>query len=155
MSRIFIDSNIPMYAAGSAHPLKNPSAEILSHVADRPDVFFTSAEVLQEILHRYLSLGRFEEGGRLLSRTATLLRGRVEPIYGEDVESAADMADKYAPELSARDLLHAAVMLRVGAERIVSADSDFDVLSAEGIIRLDPADVESWSGELPSGGTDL
>lgn len=148
MSRIFIDANIPMYAAGSAHPLKNPSREIISSIADYPEAYFTSAEVLQEILHRHLSLGRLEEGGRLLTRTATLLRGHVEPIYGEDVEKAASFAEKYAPLLAARDLLHAAVMFRVGAERIASADGDFDHLAPEGIVRLDPMEFPEWRGDL-------
>lgn len=148
MYRIFIDANIPMYAAGSAHPLKNPSREIISSIADHPEAYFTSAEVLQEILHRYISLGRLEEGGRLLTRTATLLRGRVEPIYGEDVEKAASLAGKYAPPLAARDLLHAAVMLRVGAGKIASADGDFDHLAPEGILRLDPMGFSEWREDL-------
>lgn len=152
-SRIFIDSNIPMYAAGREHPLKNPSVEILSRIADHPGLFFTSAEVLQEILHRYLSLGRLEDGRGILTRFAKLMRGRIEPIHGEDVERAMSMAEKYSPGLSARDLLHAAVMLRTGAERIVSYDTDFDLISTEGIIRLDPSVVENWGAELSSGDT--
>ncbi len=153
--RIFVDSNIPMYAAGRDHRLKKPSLEVLSRIADHPDLFLTSAEVLQEILHRYLSLGRLEDGRRILTRFAKLMSGRVESVRGGDVERAACLADNYSPELSARDLLHAAVMLRVGAEKIVSADGDFDRLASEGIIRLDPADVGSWGSELSSGGGGL
>ncbi|MBA2375179.1 MAG: type II toxin-antitoxin system VapC family toxin [Actinomycetota bacterium] len=140
-----------MYAAGRDHPLKNPSVEILSRITDHPALFFTSAEVLQEIFHRYLSLGRLEDGRGILTRFAKLMRGRIEPIHGEDVERAASLAENYAPALSARDLLHAVVMLRTGAERIASADGDFDIMSAEGIVRLDPMDVEEWGGEISSG----
>lgn len=151
MSRIFIDSNIPMYSAGRDHPLKNPSLEVLSRALRHPDHFFTSAEVLQEILHRYLSLGRLEDGRGILRRFAKLMGGRIEPIYGEDIERAASLAENYAPPLSARDLLDVAVVLRVGADRVVSADGDFDIVSTEGIVRLDPAGVEEWGGDLFSG----
>jgi predicted nucleic acid-binding protein len=48
--------------------------------------------------------------------------------------------------LSARDLLHAAVMQRVGTERIVSADRRFDVIAW--LQRLDPATVATWSAQM-------
>lgn len=58
------------------------------------------------------------------------------------------LAHEHFPELSARDLLHAAVMLRVSSERIVTADKSFDVLAEEGMQRLDPAGVEDWKESL-------
>ncbi len=112
--------------------------------AARPEPFFTDAEVLQELLQHYLALRTWPRGKRAVTDFAELMRGRIEPIYGEDVESAASLAEKYAPLLAARDLLHAAVMLRVGAERIVSADVDFDHLAPEGILRLDPMGFSEW-----------
>lgn len=152
MSRIFIDANIPMYVAGRDHPLKETSTRILKLAAARPESFFTDAEVLQELLHRYLALRRtWPSGRRATIDFAELMRGRIEPIYGEDVERAASLAEKYAPPLAARDLLHAAVMLRVGTEKIATADTDFDHLAPEGIVRLDPMDVEEWGGEISSG----
>ena len=48
--------------------------------------------------------------------------------------------------VSARDLVHTAVMQRLGVERIVSADTDFDRL--ERIDRLDPASIEEWQGSI-------
>jgi hypothetical protein len=59
-----------------------------------------------------------------------------------------------AARLAARDLLHAAVVLRVaegsaeGPGRIVSADGDFDELAESGLERHDPADVGSWRREV-------
>ena len=44
--------------------------------------------------------------------------------------------------LSSRDLLHLAVMHRLGVIRIVTADADFD--RAPGIIRVDPAYDSEW-----------
>ena len=53
---IFLDTNVPIYAAGRPHALKKPCAQILMLVAERPHAFLTDAEVLQELLHRYLAL---------------------------------------------------------------------------------------------------
>lgn len=142
---VFIGADVPMYAAGRDHALKEPSAAVLSHAAEHPDLFVTDAEVLQKILHRYLSLKRLEDGKKVLTRFATISRGRVEPVYGEDVERAMSMAERHSPAPSARDLLHVAVMLRAGVEKIVSADGDFDRLASEGIERLDPSDFPDWS----------
>lgn len=147
-ARIFIDANIPTYVAGRDHPLKEPSTQILKLAAASPGSFFTDAEVLQELLHRYLALRTWPSGRQAITDFAELMRGRVEPIYGGDVERAAGMAEKYSPPLLACDLLHAAVMLRVGAERIASADGDFDHLAPEGIIRLDPMEFSNWRDDL-------
>lgn len=51
---VFLDASIPIYAAGRAHPLKDPAVRLVAFVADHPDAFVTDVEVLQELLHRYL-----------------------------------------------------------------------------------------------------
>jgi hypothetical protein len=49
---ILIDSNIPMYLIGAAHPHKADAQRLLEKlIADR-ERLVTDAEVLQEILHR-------------------------------------------------------------------------------------------------------
>lgn len=144
---IFLDTSIPIYAAGRPHPLKVPCARVLELVAEAPDTFVTDAEVLQELLHRYLALRLWVPEGRTVFRHfVELVRERVEPVRGEDVETAASMADQ-GWSLSARDLLHLAVMRRLGVHQIVSADGDFD--RAPGAERLDPADVDVWRRQLP------
>ena len=144
MSPIFVDANIPIYAAGRAHALKEPCREIVTLVANRPGAFFTDAEVLQELLHRYLAVQRWLEGRSVFERFATIMHGRVEPVDASDIEQAASLADRNLG-LSARDLLHAAVMARVGADRIISADQGFDRLP--GLTRLDPADFSAWRAQ--------
>ena len=147
---IFLDANIPIYAAGRPHPLKQPCANVLALVADHPEAFVTDAEVLQELLHRYLALRMWHPHGReTFEAFADLMRERVEPAYASDVEDAAMLADEHR-DLGARDLLHAAVMKRLGSTRIVSADTGLDRLP--GIQRLDPTEVASWRngiGEQP------
>ena len=48
-------------------------------------------------------------------------------------------------------LVHTAVMQRLGADHIISADTDFDRL--EGIVRLNPARIMEWERSIPSVGT--
>ena len=51
-----------------------------------------------------------------------------------------------APGGSSRDPVHAAVMLRLEVEQVVSADTDFDRLP--GVARLDPMLVGEWGSSL-------
>lgn len=136
---------MPIYAAGRPHALKEPCGLILMEIAQRPRFFVTDAEILQELLHRYLALRLWPEGAEVLRRFAVLLRGRTESIHGVDVEHAASTA-RQVSDLSARDLLHLAVMTRIGTRRIVSADRDFDRVPH--LERLDPAEFSDWRSSL-------
>ena len=142
---VFIDANVPIYAAGREHPYKQPCARILRILADDPQRFVTDSEVLQEIMHRYLASGRWTLGREVVREFAEAMRGRIEPVHAEDVILASELADRH-PGVSARDLVHSAVMQRLEVERIISADTDFDGL--EGTDRLDPAHVEEWQGYI-------
>jgi len=148
---VFIDANVPIYAAGRDHPYREPCARILRVLADAPQPFVTSSEVLQEIMHRYLASGRWNLGREVVRAFAEAMRGRVEPVQGEDVILATELADRH-PGISARDLVHAAVMQRLGVSRVISADTDFDRL--EGIERLDPARIEEWEDSIPTADED-
>jgi len=139
---LFLDANVPMYAAGGNHPLKGPCVRVMELAATRPEAFVSDAEVLQEILHRYVAIKRVPEGQDLVLAFAELMRGRIEPIFAGDVEAAARSAGRY-PRLDARDLLHVSVMMRLSLSQFVSADSDFD--SVNGIERLDPIRVTEWA----------
>ena len=142
---VFIDANVPIYAAGREHPYKQPCARILRILADDPQRFVTDSEVLQEIMHRYLASGRWTLGREVVREFAEAMRGCIEPVHAEDVILASELADRH-PGVSARDLVHAAVMQRLEVERIISADTDFDRL--EGTGRLDPTHIEEWQGSI-------
>lgn len=147
-SPIFVDANVPIYAAGAPHPLKEPCIEVLRLIALRPEAFVTDAEILQELLHRYRRLGLWPDPGQMVLRNFELaMRGRIEAIRSEDVMDAAGFAAMY-PNIPARDLLHFAVMARLGATQVVTADKDFARLS--GVARLDPADLLAWRGRVGS-----
>ena len=146
---VFIDANVPVYAAGREHPYKGPCARILRMVGESPRSFVTDAEVLQELLHRYLASRRRALGREVVRAFARAMHGRVEPVHAADVTLAADLAD-INPQVSARDLVHAAVMRRLAASRIISADTDFDRLA--GVERLDPLGVGEWGGSVLASG---
>jgi predicted nucleic acid-binding protein len=138
---IFIDTNVPIYAAGGPHTYKEPCLQVLWLAAERPEDFLTDAEVLQELLHRYLALHRWDQGRGVFNEFAHLMRGRVEALLLGDVEAAAGLAEQH-PVLSARDLIHIAVMARLRITHVVSADRGLD--QVPGITRLDPSEIATW-----------
>ena len=133
----FIDANVPIYAAGREHPYREPCIRVLAAVNDNPAAFVTNAEVFQEIMHHYRRTERWEVGQVVVESFAAMMHGRVSPVTIDDVLAAGLLANTHRG-LSTRDLLHLAVMHRLGVTRIVTADADFG--RAPGIIRLDPAD---------------
>jgi len=55
---IFVDSNIPMYLVGGPHPNKVTAQRMLERCIADGERLVTDAEVLQEILHRYVAIHR-------------------------------------------------------------------------------------------------
>jgi predicted nucleic acid-binding protein len=142
---IFIDANVPIYATGRSHELKESCAQVILMADQRPELFWTDAEVLQELLHRFRTSDSWAVNRARIESFAELMHGRVEPLTDDDVLHAASLVDRYS-RLSARDLVHLAVIARLGITSIVSADSDFDIVP--GLRRLDPRDVVTWRAEI-------
>lgn len=132
----FVDANIFMYAEGGEHPYKEACARALKRIVAEEMPARISAELLQEVLHRYLSLSKKELGRRMVEDMATVVPN-VLPVTKEDVLRAARLSTNY-PSLSARDLLHLAVMLHHSIPAILSTDTHFD--SVPVVRRLDPVD---------------
>jgi uncharacterized protein len=129
---IFIDSNIPMYLVGAAHAHKVDAQRLLERSIAAGERLVTSAEVLQEILHRYVAVERRDAMQPALDAVLGVV-DEVFPIELVDVEQAKRVLDGM-PALSARDALHIAVMRRRKVSRIMSFDSGFD--GVPGIERL-------------------
>jgi hypothetical protein len=104
---IFVDSNIFIYAVGRSHPLREEAQSFFLEKSEAGKRLVTSAEVLQELLHVYLPVGRTETLDAALE-LATQGVDEVIPIDREVVLLARALGDKY-PGLTARDLLHLAV----------------------------------------------
>jgi predicted nucleic acid-binding protein len=129
---ILVDSNIPMYLIGSPHPHKTDAQRLLEKlIADRKRLV-TDAEVLQEILHRYVAIDRRDA----IQPAFDALLGVVDEVLSVDrgaVERAKQIVLEYR-QLSARDAVHLSVMEQNGIRQIVSFDSGFDAFP--GIARL-------------------
>lgn len=121
---IFIDSNVPMYLIGDEHPNKDRSRRIIEDAVAAGEVVCSSAEVLQELLHRY-SLIRRPEFIEPAFAAVSSLADVIYSIAPADVERARRILTT-TPRLSARDALHVAVMQAHDIGRIMSFDRGFD-----------------------------
>ena len=129
---IFVDSNIPMYLVGAQHPRKADAQLLVERLISDRERLVTDAEVLQEILHRYVAIRRQD----FIQRAFDSLLGIADQVFAIDL-AAAERGKEIVlgnPRLSARDALHLAVMELQGIDRILSFDSGFD--GYPGIVRL-------------------
>jgi hypothetical protein len=131
----FLDANILMYAAGAAHPLREPCREALTRAVEQEVSLVTDAEVLQEILHRYFSIGRAEIA-RAVYDSAVRLCDEVLPIDERHTSRALELLLEHS-ELNPRDAIHVATMEDHGLDRLLSTDQDFDALVQ--VERIDPS----------------
>ena len=129
---ILIDSNIPMYLVGTPGPHKTDAQRLLEKLVSQRERLVTDAEVLQEILHRYVAINRRHD---IQPAFDALLNAvdEVLPIDRAVVERAKQIVLAYQ-RLSARDAVHLAVMGGHGIERILSFDTAFD--GFPGVTRL-------------------
>ena len=121
---ILVDSNVPMYLVGAPHPHKVDAQRLLEQLSTDRERLVTDAEVLQEILHRYVAIDRREA----IQPAFDALLGVVDDVLAVDansVEEAKQIVLGYR-QLSARDAVHLAVMKQNGISRILSFDSGFD-----------------------------
>jgi predicted nucleic acid-binding protein len=123
---VFVDTSVLMYAAGGDHPLRGPCRAIVDGIGRRSITAVTSIEVVHEILHRYLSIGRAAGGIALAEETMDLF-APVMPITHALMRRVPELARRY-PALSARDLIHVATCIHEGITDIISTDRGFDAV---------------------------
>ncbi len=129
---ILVDSNVPMYLVGAEHPHKVDARRLLERAIAEKRRLVTDAEVLQEILHRYVAINRRDA----IQPCFEVLLEVVDEVLTVDleiVERARDIVIGH-PDLTARDAVHLAVMREHGIEQILSFDRHFDGLP--GITRM-------------------
>ena len=121
---IYVDSNVPMYLVGAAHPNKTRTIELVSQLLSARERLVTSAETFQEIIHRYLAIAdrqhldaAYEALEAMVSQTGEVTKADV------DVARALSITHQ---GLSSRDCLHVAVMKRMGCTKLWSFDSGYD-----------------------------
>lgn len=121
-----------MYLVGASHPHKIDAQRLLEKLIRERQRLVADAEVLQEILHRYVAIDR----RNAIQPAFDALLGVVDdvlPVDGKTVERAKRIVLEYQ-RLSARDAVHLAVMEQHGIEQILSFDAGFDGFS--GVTRL-------------------
>ena len=121
-----------MYLVGAPHAHKSDTRRLLEKVVSERQSLVTDAEVLQEILHRYVAIDRRDA----IQPAFDALIGIVDQVLAVDrpiAERAKQIVLGYR-RLSARDAVHIAVMEHHGIEQIMTFDSGFD--GFPGITRL-------------------
>tara|TARA_B100000959_G_scaffold115132_1_gene121329 strand:+ start:160 stop:549 length:390 start_codon:yes stop_codon:yes gene_type:complete len=124
---IFVDTNVFMYAVGRAHPLQAEARHFFEQSATVPQALFTSAEVLQEMLHAYLPVDRLstiDAAFELVARSTV----EVWSLEADDVRLVRQLRNQF-PELSARDLCHFACCRRRGVSQIKTFDRGLSVIA--------------------------
>ena len=121
---ILVDSNIPMYLVGAAHPHKVDAQRALENLISERQRLVSDAEVLQEILHRYSAIGRRDAIQAAFDALLAVV-DEVLPIDRDATEHAKSIVLGHRG-LSVRDAVHLAVMDRHRINRILSFDSGFD-----------------------------
>jgi predicted nucleic acid-binding protein len=129
---IMVDANVPMYLVGADHPNKIVAQRMLERAAINRDRLVTNAEVFEEILHRYVAIGR-RDAIQPAFDTLTAVIDEIFPIDGSLVERAKDLVLGYG-RLSARDAIHVATMQAHGVSQIMSFNTVFDEMP--GVTRL-------------------
>jgi predicted nucleic acid-binding protein len=129
---IFVDANVPMYLVGRPHPHKLDAQVAIERLIGARARLVTSSEVLQEILHRYVSVDRRDKIKPAFDALETIVDD-VLAVERDDVVRAKELLDAH-PKLAVRDAVHAAVMRRREITEILSFDGGFD--EVDGIRRL-------------------
>ncbi len=129
---ILIDSNIPMYLVGTPSPQKTDAQRLLERLVSERQRLVTDAEVLQEILHRYVAINRRHDIQPAIDGLLNTV-DEVLPVDRAVAERAKQIVLGYQ-RLSARNAVHLAVMEQHGIDGILTFDSGFD--GFPGITRL-------------------
>jgi uncharacterized protein len=134
---MYVDTTIFMYAMGTESRFKEPCARILRAGAADRAVLVTSTETLQEVLHRYRSIGRNDEIKPTFEAISASVQ-RILPVTADDVEAARELGERIrgGRGASARDLIHAAAARRQGLREILTVDAGFR--SIPGVVVVDP-----------------
>lgn len=121
---ILIDSNVPMYLVGAAHPHKDDAVRVLDELVTGGQRLACDVETLQEILRRYTAIGRPDAIQPAFDAVLDIV-DEVLPVTLDEVQEAKTIVlGRYG--LSARDALHIAVMRAHDIARIVSFDAGYD-----------------------------
>ena len=130
----FVDANLIIYSLGGPHPLRDPCKRILEKIKTEEILAVTNTEVLQEILHRYFSIGR-PAIAEMVYQSIVQICVTIFPVTLQDTGKAIELLKAYKA-ITSRDAIHAATMINHNVKEILSTDPHFDLVSE--IKRIDP-----------------
>lgn len=129
----YVDSNIFFYAKIMDPEYGPSSAEVIKNIHDGRILVATSTLVALEVAN---ALRKFGLGREVRDTVDSIfsLRMQVANLEQSDLRNAVNVFQKYL--ISPYDCAHVAIMGRLGARVVISADKDFDKISE--IKRRDP-----------------
>ncbi len=134
---LFVDTSIPIYAAGRPSEHKEICTRLLEKIEADELKTAIDTEVIQEILYRFYRLEMDGEGLEL-GRNVLRLGMRVFPVIKRDIEDALLLFGKYSSSrVPPRDTLHTAVMLNNGITKVITLDKHFGDVIKE-VQRIEP-----------------
>ena len=136
MSRVYVDTNVFLYAIGTEHRYRDPCRALVRALGAGSLRGETSVETFQEIVHHRRRRG--DRAATERSRRAVALCHAVHSLELPIALAALDLIDRH-PSLPIRDAVHAATALAKGVATVLSADRDFDAVA--GLTRIDPLDA--------------
>ena len=120
---LLLDANIAMYAEGREHRYQQPCKRVMELAKANSSDYCVDTEILQEILYVYYSRGETDRGigvaQDILGMFPTII-----PITTAEITIAMRLMSE-TRRLSARDAIHAAVVINHNLEGIDSAEQDF------------------------------
>lgn len=135
--RVYLDTNVLIYAFGAESPHRDPCREILHAVAERRLAGETSAYTVQEFVRQRRRRGDQQAATR--ARSAIDVCTDLHPVDGVVIRRALETVERY-PKLDIADAVHVATASTHGITTVVSADRGLDGVSE--IERVDPLDRE-------------
>lgn len=131
----FVDTSIFAYALGDRHEQRPPSRRVIEQAAAGHIVLHASVELVQELLHHRMRRGDRNSALRQARPAADLCI--LYPFDHTVLSRAIDLVA--ASPLRGRDAVHAATALEHGIPKLLSSDTDFDVVP--GLGRVPPEDL--------------
>ena len=133
--RVYLDSNVLLYAVGEHSRYRAPCRHVLERVASRSVVGETSILTVQEVVHHRQRRGDVTPASH--GRQVLSICSATHPLDRSIGLAAMALMDDRS-HLQTSDAIHAATALRHGITFLISADRDFDGIP--GIERVDPLD---------------
>lgn len=134
-----LDTNIVIYAFGGYHRYREPCRRLFREIAEGSTAYTIDVELLQELLHVYLSRAQKGVAFHVFDRLIKVFPNPI-PIGRTEVLTARSLLERHTG-LSPRDAIHAAVTLTAGLEGVVTTDTA--MAQAQEVACFDPLGLYS------------